>query len=191
MRAHGTRACYVFGPEPGSDRSRSCRCDPCTVANRVYARERERRAARVRYGIEPPPVVYVDAGEVRAHLRYLTRKGMGLRSISIAARCSRSGLADLRSGRRTRCTPGLAERILLVAPVDAQPSCCVDASVTWKLVDELLALGHTRTELARMLGSTARVPALQLRRDRVLASTARKVRALHDELTRGVGRLAA
>lgn len=182
MRAHGTRACYVFGPEPGGDRANGCRCDPCTAANRNYARERDRRSRRVAYGIEEAADAYIDAGEVRAHLRWLAGQGLGLRSIARAAHASRTSLQELKTGRRRRVTPAVAERILLVLPVDAADRALIPAGPTWKLLEDLIGHGHTRTSIARELGSTAKHPALQVGRDLVEASTARKVKDLHDRL---------
>lgn len=56
----------------------------------------------------------------------------------------------------------------------------VPAGPTWRLLDELVARGWSKSELARRLGLGS--PALQFSRDRVRASTARAVEALHAEL---------
>lgn len=47
-----------------------------------------------------------------------------------------------------------------------------------------------RYEIAARLGSTAKTPALQLRRGRVLAKTAQRVTKVHKEMVRDVVRLA-
>jgi len=45
-----------------------------------------------------------------------------------------------------------------------------------------LANGFTRTRIAAELGSTAKRPALQLRRDKILQSSADQVREVYDRL---------
>lgn len=179
MRDHGTRACYVFGPQPGGDRSNGCRCDPCRAANRAYQRNRDRARRRPDVTVEP---AYIDAGEVRRHLRWLSRHGVGLRTVAARSGVPRSALAELKTGRRRRCTPDTADRVLLVLPVDAADQALVDARPTWRLIDDLITHGHTRTSIARALGSTAATPALQIGRHQVTARTARKVKALHAAL---------
>lgn len=74
---------------------------------------------------------------------------------------------------------GPTTNVLEVWPADAADGAYVDARATWRLIDDLLAHGWTRTRIARALGSTARTPALQLGRDRVTAAHARAVAALH------------
>jgi len=58
----------------------------------------------------------------------------------------------------------------------------VPADSTMRIIEKLLAEGFTKQELARRLGSTAKVPALQLRRDRVTARNRHKVEQLAREL---------
>lgn len=181
MREHGTRACYVFGTEPGSDRSRGCRCEPCKEANRVYARGRDRATRRPDVLVE---AAYIDSVEVRRHLRWLETKGVGLRTISRRARVARSSLIELRSGARRRCARETEKRILLVFPADAADSALIDAAPTWRLINELRAQGHTKTSIARSLGCGS--PALQLGRNRITARNARRVKALHSRLMLGV-----
>lgn len=176
-RRHGTRACYVFGPEPGSDRSRGCRCAPCCEANRAYARMQTKRQRRIRDGKTDP--VLVDAREARRHLRWLARQGIGLRTVEDITGLNRKTLAEIRDGTSQRTRPATAERILAVGKHRARDGAYVDAAPTWKLIDDLLAHGWTRSAIARQLGSTAEQPALQLGRDRVTAANARAVAELH------------
>jgi hypothetical protein len=65
MRAHGTRSCYVFGPEPGGDCSKGCRCEDCKRANARYAsfQQKRRRLDRDDGRFARP---YVDASRARA-----------------------------------------------------------------------------------------------------------------------------
>lgn len=173
MSEHGTRTKYV---------SDQCRCEPCTAANRAYQRERNRRAARVRYGIEDPTIAYVDATEAREHLRWLSSVGVGRRRVVELTGLSDTAVQKIRTGRSTRCRPDTASKILAVGRSKAADGAYIDAKATWKLIDELVANGYRRTWIARQLGSTAKVPALQVGRTQVRADTARKVADLHQRL---------
>ena len=173
----------MFGPEPGSDRSKGCRCEPCREANRAYARQRDRASRRPDEQLE---AAYIDAGEVRAHLRFLAARGVGRRQVSAVSGVAQSSLAKLRSGKVRRCRPATAEAILAVFPIDAADGAYVPAGPTWKLLDDLLAHGWTRTAIARALGSTAKAPAMQLDREFVTARNARAVKALHASALRDV-----
>lgn len=178
-RLHGTRACYVFGVDPGGDRSKGCRCEPCREANRVYARSRDRAARRPDEELRG---AYVDAGEAIDHLVWLRSQGVGLRTVAAKTGLSRSALHELVTKRRTRATRDTVTRILSVGRHVVHGNALVDAVATWKLIDDLLRHGYTRTALARELGSTAKVPSLQIGHSKVTAMTAGKVEEIHRRL---------
>lgn len=166
---HGTRSRYVAG----------CRCEPCTTANREYARAQQKR---VRGGDGNP---IVPATRVRAHLRRLADQGIGKRAVADVARVPVSSLHEIRMGRKTKLRRRTAERILAVtAAACLDDGHTVDARATWKLIGKLLEQGFTRQQIARRIGSTAKTPALQLKKDRVTARTARKVERLYAEVMR-------
>jgi hypothetical protein len=100
----GTRSRYVAG----------CRCEPCVIANRTYARNLERHHSRVRWGIETHTDGLVDATEARNHLLWLRSRGIGLRRLHNTTGISRSTLNEIRSGRRSRITLAIANRIVAV-----------------------------------------------------------------------------
>ena len=179
MRAHGTRACYVFGPEPGSDRSKGCRCEPCMKANRDYSRARYRAAHRPDEEAVP---AYVDAYPARVHLEWLASVGVGTRTISERSRLSRTNLVEIKLGRQRRCTAETLDRVLAVGKSSIRGSTLLPAGPTWKLLNDLIRHGYTKTEIARLLGSKAKTPALQIDREFVTATNAEKVRALHERL---------
>lgn len=104
---HGTRARYTMN---------RCRCSSCRDANRVYAVAREHRLTLASFGCAEP--ITVDAVEVRAHLRFLQRQGVGLRQVAKVTGLSRSGLSQLRSGESKRVTYRSADRILSVCRSD-------------------------------------------------------------------------
>lgn len=169
-REHGTRAKYVM---------EKCHCGPCTEANRAYARARDRASRRPDEQLLP---AYVDASEARHHLRWLGRQNVGLRAVSARTGIARSTVERIKSGDIRKSRPATIEKILLVFPIDALDHAVIPAGPTWKLLDDLIAHGYTRTFIGRELGSEAKVPSLQVGREHVIASTARKVRALHARL---------
>lgn len=179
VREHGTHAKYVV------DR---CKCEPCRDANRRYELARRRAMARP----DEAWVPYVPAQKARAHIAELAAAGVGLKTIAKLARVPHGSLTKLvygdrarRMGPSKRIRPETERKILSVTVADviaeggAQK---IPAGPTWKLLDELIARGWTRTELARRLGHTA--PALQVSRVAVRASTAAQVQQLHAELIR-------
>ena len=164
-RAHGARAKYVM---------ERCRCGPCRRANTDYARERDRASRRPDGGAP----AYVPAGRVREHLEWLRDGGVGLRRVAEVSGVSRSALTAIAAGRQRRLRPATGERIMAVSRRDGAAGALVDGAPTWQLLEQLLAAGHSRAWIARQLGSEATTPALQLRRERVLRSTAIAVEQL-------------
>lgn len=170
---HGTRSKYVAG----------CHCDQCVAANRAYARERERRLARIRYGIEQePPSRFVDAAEARDHLRWLRSQGIGRRTVAARTGLMPGTIRDIATGETTVALPSTVNRILAVGRSATPPQTHVDSAPTLELIEDLVARGHTRARLATMLGY--RSPALQFKPGRpVTERTRRRVEALHRLLT--------
>lgn len=162
---HGTRGCYVGG----------CRCDPCREANRAY---QKRHAKNLRKGIRNP---LVPADVTRRHLKKLKREGVGTRLISDLTGCSRTVLMDILSGEKLKCRADTQRRVLGVKPSakNLTDALLVPAGPTWALLDELIAKGFTKTELARRLGSKSKVPALQIKRDYVTNLNRQRVENLH------------
>jgi len=165
---HGTRARYVRG----------CRCDSCRAANTAYYHTMMKK--RIWHGGNP----LVDAGPARTHLLKLSKLGIGRRWVHAQCGVADSTLQKISGGTQTQCRKETSEAILAVPtkrePLDGDR---IDAAPTWRLLRDLLKRGWSKAELARRLGSTARHPALQIKKDQVNASTARKVRDLHAELT--------
>lgn len=119
----------------------------------------------------------IDAKTVRRHLRWLSSQGVGRRAVVAASGVGETTIQELRSGRQRHVLRGNAEKILSVGLSDAGGAAIIDAAHTWSLLDCLLSAGWPKARIARALG--AKRPALQIRRDRVLARTARAVEELH------------
>ncbi len=125
----------------------------------------------------------VDAAPVRAHLRKLSRQGVGYKSVAEACDVAASVLAAVLRGEKHAVRKRTADRVLAVTRDAAADHACIDACPTWKLILEMrLEAGLTRGEIAQRLGRET--PALQLRKGRVLARTALEVRRLHAEVMR-------
>ena len=174
MRAHGTHAKYAV---------ERCRCDQCRQAQREYNRNRVRQLSRPDGHWCP----YVDADPVREHVRWLATCGIGLKSLAKLAGVPHGTLSKLMYGDPARqmapskrVRPATAHKITAVMPNMAAGAQRVPAGPTWRLLNELIAIGWSRAELARRLGHQG--PGLQIRHDRILASTARQVEQLHAEL---------
>lgn len=184
MRAHGTRACYVFGPEPGQDRKNGCRCEQCKGANRAYARERDRATRRPDEKLEP---AYVDATPARIHLKVLSSSGLGRREVHRRSGVSQSVLHRIKNGEIRGVRPATLDAILKVSATRKAPAGFVEAAPTWALVDELIAAGVTKKRIGQAITGNERTLALQLRRDVILQRSADAVARLHaDVLHRGV-----
>lgn len=173
-RSHGSHAKYAI---------ERCRCDDCRRAQREYNRNRLRQLARPD-GVWRP---YVDAGPAREHIEWLASCGIGLKSVASIGGLAHGTLSKLVYGDPSRglapskrIRSATAEKILAVMPRAAAGAQRIPAGPTWKLLDELVARGWSRSELSRRLGCAT--PALQISHTRVLASTARRVEALYAEL---------
>lgn len=172
MRAHGTHACYVFGPATGA--GTGCRCDACRAAHAVYEKNRSAR-------VEPP---YVDAVSAREHIAWLAEHGVGLKQVSRVSGVSHGALWKLVSGKvgrgpSKRIRPATRDAILAVRPDEGADGSRIPAAATWKVIDELLERGWTRVAIARGIGQHG--AGLQVSRRTVTRGTARTIAALLEQ----------
>ena len=172
-RPHGTYVKFVV---------EKCRCGPCREAHRAYSRRRNRAIHRP----DEAWVPYVPAGPARRHVQALMARGIGPKSIARISGVPHGAISKLLygdyRGRRPsrRIRTATARKLLAVTPEMATGAQNIDAGPTWALLNELIAKGWTRADLARRLGHKA--PALQVGKTKVHASTARAVERLHREL---------
>ena len=174
MRAHGTRARYVFGVT-GSNWRNGCRCADCSIAAGDYERNRRRQR-------EAGTPAFVDATEAREHLHWLSTQGIGLRTVAEHTGLSRTALQKLRTGQRTRCRPETADLILGMHLGRAKPRAYVDGVDTLRRIEEIVAQGWTRKAIARRVVNPEAVSLQIGKNGRVTAETAVKVRDLHREV---------
>ena len=117
----------------------------------------------------------VPADDVRAHLKSLSRQGIGYKSVAASADVSRSVLAAILAGTKHQLRAQSARRILEIDRGAVADHALVAAGPTWRRLSRLLSEGFTQRELARRLGSTAKTPALQFKGRYILAKTAARV----------------
>jgi hypothetical protein len=168
-RACGTRAKYVAG----------CRCDLCRVANCKYAKRQSVLAATGRGN----PLVPSDT--VRAHLRWLSAQGIGLRAVAEAARVNRKILLAIRKGTRPHIRRQSEERVLAVDRSAISDKALVPAAASWRLLDELLRDGYSKVQLARWLGYPGDTPSLQFSREQITALNALRIELLYRDIRAG------
>lgn len=166
-KPHGHRVKYLGG----------CRCLPCrAAASRYESERRERKKAGDSNEL-------VDTKPVVAHLRELSRKGVGYKAACEAARVGKSSVAMAMNGKRKRMRARHARAILAVTPeVAIRDGAIIDARPTLNLIRWLQNEGFSKAEIARRLGFNK--PAIQFR-DKITAINASKVERLVNQLRLG------
>lgn len=148
-----------------------CRCPDCTAANSQYGRD-------LRARLEPP---YVAAGTARDHVRELMAAGVGLKQIVKVSGVSQGAMWKLMYGKNgvpsKRIRRSTEQRLLAITPADAAAGAKVDATRSWVLLDELIAAGVPKSQIATHLGQ--RGPGLQLGRDEITARNAAAIADMH------------
>lgn len=118
---------------------------------------------------------------MREHVNALLASGMGRRRIAQSAGLSESVVNAVIHGKRgkplARVHHETARKLLAVDRADLAAGALVDASPTWRMLDELIACGYPKARIARALGGKS--PALQVSRSAVRLSTYRAVARLH------------
>ena len=152
---HGTRTGYGY---------HRCRCDDCCEANRKYNLIRDRKARAVAYGIAiPEPSTFVDATEVRAHLIWLSERGIGRRTISDLTGVSMASILAIKTGKRQKCLRRSAELIMAVNLSQRPSNAHIDATRSLNQVADLVARGWTKRKIAQILTGNEGALSLQLK----------------------------
>lgn len=172
----GTRARYNF---------EQCRCPECTESQRVYHADRRRKVAYKQWN------PWVEAEPARQHVKKLQAAGMGLVRIGELSGMSHGAIWRLEHGnpKRGKLPPfqirkATADRILAVTvSLDTLAAfAVVDATGSHRRLQALVAVGWTQRRLAERLNVTPANMASFMRRPRMLATRARTIRDLYDEL---------
>lgn len=164
-----------------------CRCWPCTDAKSAYNAERGRAQA---YGTWSP---FVPTAPAVAHLRELSRAGMGWKRVAAAAGVPSSSVYPLLYGRpdrnggapRTKARRALVDAILAVPmPTldDLGAAVIVDGTGTRRRLQALIVAGWSVQLLAARTDVDRQALDRALAQRPVQAKTARAVTALYDDL---------
>lgn len=163
-RPHGVRLRYMAG----------CRCSACRCANTDY--EKARAAARKAgdwNGV-------VDSGRARAHMAILSAQGVGRRTVGDVSGIADTVLSEIVAGRKA-CIRARTERAILAVTRDAAADHALTAADdTWRRLDELIADGYRKADLAHRLGY--KNLSLQFNRQRVTVRNAYEVQRLYEQL---------
>jgi hypothetical protein len=198
-RTHGTAVMYKRGPSvlpdpdhvPRPDGRPGCYCAPCRTA----ASRRSRQDAYLR---ETGRSRYVAAGLAREHVQQLLDSGMSRYQIAglTGGLVDRTQIRALMVGQNgkgpSRRIRRVTEAALLAVPVVPASAALPDRGTvpavgTVRRIQALLAAGYRLSLLAGRLGIDSTNLWTLLERERVLAVTARKVRALYAELEQHTG----
>jgi hypothetical protein len=167
LRECGTRAKYSAG----------CRCFDCKRANTEY--EKARAKARK----EGDWNGLIDAKPVRLHLKALSRKGIGTRTICEYTGLGRTLVTKVKSGQRLKIRKRNADLLLAVDTSCITGGTLISAKPVWRDIDWLLNEGFTRAEIAKRLGY--KMPSLQIGKKKVTGRTRVKVQRLVGKLRLG------
>jgi len=148
-----------------------CHCPACRQAHTRYAMVRAKARQRGdRNG-------YTDASEARAHLQWLSGQGVGRRAVYAASDVGQTILQEIKIGKRLRIRERTARKILAVTPELARADhALIPAGPTWRLLNDLIGRGYTKTFLAKRMGFSA---AIQFRKDLITARNASRVERLY------------
>jgi len=134
---HGVRARYVSG----------CRCEECRKANREHAR------ARALAKVFGKTNRLVSADRARKHLDYLSKRGIGRRSVQDIAGVGDTTLQEIRSGKKTHIREQTEAAILAVTDEVVTEAMLVSGRGVLATLERLrVHEGWTHKELARRLG---------------------------------------
>lgn len=125
----------------------------------------------------------------REHIARLQRAGMGINAIAATTNLSRNRLMEIADGAGHRgCRPARlhvkAETARRILNVQYRPAngARVPAVEAHRIIEELLAAGLRKREIAAKLGSDAKTPALQIKAKTVLRSTLLRIVDLHERI---------
>lgn len=160
-----------------------CRCPECRSAAATYERNRARQKARPD-GVWQP---YVPADEAREHLLALRKMGIGPVTVAKVSGVPNGSITKILYGSKTsppsrQVKRSTAERILAVNASRVDGYVRIPAGPTWRLLDDLLTQGYTKSYIAQLL-TGEHADSIQISKKTVRAETARKVERIHRSLS--------
>lgn len=168
-RPHGLRIRYISG----------CRCAECRRANAQYELSRAKARRNGEWnGLVP-------AGRARRRLLLLSKACVGRRSIHMFTGIAESILSEVRSGCKKQIRAKTHQLIMACDAGAIADGGRVSGADTARQLAWLIDEGFTKRDLARRLGSKAKVPSLQIKPGQVTRRTADRVlriyRQYHEE----------
>ena len=161
----GTRGRYMAG----------CRCIPCRRANSAYENERQKARKNGDWNGNVP------AAAARAHMKLLSENGVGRRAVSECTDISRTVLASIRNGSKTKIRARTEKKILAVSVQHAMDRALRPSKTSQEQIAELLEEGYTEEFLAKKLGYAN--PRLQFNFSTMTVRNIARVDRLYRELT--------
>lgn len=119
----------------------------------------------------------VLADRARRHLKYLSRMGIGKRTVSDASHVALSSVQEVGAGRMKRITRATERAIMAVDRSAMNGQVLLAVEPYWRLVDELVDAGFTLRAIAKGMGYAGN--GLQMRYDVITAAKARKLELFH------------
>lgn len=166
-KEHGTRIKYKAG----------CKCLLCRAANSRYESERIKARKNGEWN------GLVSAKNAREHILYLSRFGIGYKTVADVAGITTSTIFKIRQGKRKQLRAENEKAILAIDETALPDSAIIPAKTTWVQIRWLLREGFTEKELATRLGYKNGV--LQIGKERVTAKTAMKIEKFYNSIKLG------
>jgi transcriptional regulator with XRE-family HTH domain len=161
----GTKSAYNVG----------CRCDKCKKSRSEY--EAKRQQIRREEGSN----VWIATDQVKAHLEFLRKNGIGLRTVCQYANIARSTLVRILNGKNSKIRKHRAQTILDVDLKCINGGTLVSSVPSRRIIKSLLAEDFTKKEIAKRLGYRTR--AIQFAKTKKMtARTARRLERFYNVL---------
>jgi len=122
----------------------------------------------------------VPAERARAHMKTLSRLGMGMKSVAASCDVSETICFKIWVGTKKSIRADTERRILAVTIDGASDGNRIDARKTWRLIHALQKMGITKRELAEHLGLSEKSNYLYTERRRVTAKRAHQVKKFYE-----------
>jgi hypothetical protein len=125
----------------------------------------------------------VSAAPARRHLIKLSVQGVGYRAVADSCDVGKTTLQEILQGTKTKIRAKSLKEILAVDASAIADHALVPAGPTTKIVEKLLVDGFTRGGISKRIGN--KTPALQIKKDYVLAKTAYRIKKLYNLMHTG------